>query len=82
MTALTLRDVTIEYSSGGYVVRPINGLDLDVSDGQLVILTDENGFYLRVVPYQGALTYRSRWMRSDGVTDYAPPITVGVPAPA
>ena len=45
-------------------------------------LTDENGFYLRILPYQGVLTYRARWMRSDGGTDYAPPITVGVPAPA
>jgi hypothetical protein len=44
-------------------------------------LTDENGFYLRILPYQGVLTYRARWMRSDGGTDYAPPITVGVPTP-
>src|SRR5262249_28867768 len=42
-TALTLRDVTIEYSSGGYVVRPINGLDLDVDDGQLVLLLGASG---------------------------------------
>jgi hypothetical protein len=45
-------------------------------------LTDENGFYLRILPYQGVLTYRARWMRSDGGTDYAPPVTVGVPTPA
>lgn len=51
-----------------------------VQDDQF--LTDENGFYLRILPYQGVLTYRARWMRSDGGTDYAPPITVGVPAPA
>jgi putative ABC transport system ATP-binding protein len=43
MTALTLRDVTIEYSSGGYVVRPINGLDLEVGDGQLVLLLGASG---------------------------------------
>jgi putative ABC transport system ATP-binding protein len=43
MTALRLRDVTIEYSSGGYVVRPINGLDLDVDDGQLVLLLGASG---------------------------------------
>ena len=42
-------------------------------------LTDANGFYLRVLPYQGVLTYRARWMRSDGGADYAPPVTVGVP---
>jgi hypothetical protein len=39
-------------------------------------LTDEYGFYVRLVPYQGVLTYRSRWMRSDGGVDYAPPVTV------
>jgi putative ABC transport system ATP-binding protein len=40
---LALRDVTIAYSSGGYVVRPINGLDLDVADGQLVLLLGASG---------------------------------------
>jgi hypothetical protein len=54
--------------------------DCPVQDEQF--LTDENGFYLRILPYQGVLTYRARWMRSDGGTDYAPPITVGVPTPA
>jgi putative ABC transport system ATP-binding protein len=43
MTALTLRDVTIEYSSAGYVVRPINRLDLDVADGDLVLLLGASG---------------------------------------
>ena len=43
MATLTLRDVTIEYSSGGYVVRPINGLDVDVSDGELVLLLGASG---------------------------------------
>jgi putative ABC transport system ATP-binding protein len=43
MTSLALRDVTIEYSSGGYVVRPINGLDLDVADGELVLLLGASG---------------------------------------
>ena len=43
MTTLTLRDVTIEYSSGGYVVRPINALDLDVADGELVLLLGASG---------------------------------------
>jgi putative ABC transport system ATP-binding protein len=43
MTALELRDVTLEYQSGGYVVRPINGLDLDVGDGELVLLLGASG---------------------------------------
>ena len=30
MTDLAIRDLVIEYSSGGYPVRPIDGLSLDV----------------------------------------------------
>ena len=42
-------------------------------------LTDENGFYQRVIPYTGVVAYRARWMRPDGGTDYAPAVTVGLP---
>jgi len=41
--ALELRDLTIEYLSGGYRVRPINGLDLDIADGELVLLLGASG---------------------------------------
>src|SRR4051794_26168174 len=44
-------------------------------------LTDEDGFYLRALPYQGVLAYRARWARPDGRSDYATPVTVGVPSP-
>jgi Cellulase (glycosyl hydrolase family 5) len=43
-------------------------------------LTDESGFYLRLLPYQGFVAYRARWMRPDGGADYAPPVTVGLPS--
>jgi putative ABC transport system ATP-binding protein len=43
MTTLSLRDVTMEYTSGGYVVRPINGLNLEVADGELVLLLGASG---------------------------------------
>jgi hypothetical protein len=33
----------MEYSSGGYVVRPINGLDLEVADGELMVLVGPSG---------------------------------------
>ena len=36
-------DLTIEYSSGGYVVRPIDDLDLDAADGELVLLLGASG---------------------------------------
>ena len=43
MPDLTVRDLTMEYSSGGYAVRPIDGLDLDVAAGSLVILLGPSG---------------------------------------
>jgi hypothetical protein len=43
-------------------------------------MTDEYGFYLRALPYDGVLSYRARWVRPDGGADYAPPVTVGLPS--
>jgi putative ABC transport system ATP-binding protein len=40
---LSLRDITIEYGDGEYAVRPIDGLSLDVHDGQLVLLLGASG---------------------------------------
>jgi putative ABC transport system ATP-binding protein len=43
MTALTINDLTIEYTQGDYIVRPIHHLDLDVADGELVVLLGPSG---------------------------------------
>ena len=43
MSDLTIRDLTIEYSSGGYAVRPIDGMNLEVGDGELVLLLGASG---------------------------------------
>jgi putative ABC transport system ATP-binding protein len=40
---VVIRDITIEYSSGGYVARPIDGLDLDAQGGQLMLLLGASG---------------------------------------
>ena len=40
---LTSSDLVVEYSSGGYAVRPIDGLNLDVPAGSLVILLGPSG---------------------------------------
>jgi putative ABC transport system ATP-binding protein len=40
---LSIQDLVVEYSSGGYAVRPINGLSLDVAAGSLVILLGPSG---------------------------------------
>jgi putative ABC transport system ATP-binding protein len=40
---LKVRDLVIEYSSGGYPVRPIDGLSLDATGGELVLLLGASG---------------------------------------
>jgi putative ABC transport system ATP-binding protein len=42
-TDLAIRDLVIEYSSGGYKVRPIDGLNLDSGAGELVLLLGASG---------------------------------------
>ena len=44
MTALLeVRDLVIEYASGGYAVRPVDGFDLDGSAGELIVLLGPSG---------------------------------------
>jgi hypothetical protein len=44
-------------------------------------LTDTEGFYLRLASYAGPMTYRGRWLKSNGRSEYGEPITVGLPQP-
>jgi putative ABC transport system ATP-binding protein len=43
MADVSVRDLVVEYASGGYVVRPINGLDVRADDGELVLLLGASG---------------------------------------
>ncbi|MDQ2637108.1 MAG: ATP-binding cassette domain-containing protein [Actinomycetota bacterium] len=43
MGDLSIQDLVVEYSNAGYAVRPIDGLDLDVTAGSLVILLGPSG---------------------------------------
>jgi putative ABC transport system ATP-binding protein len=43
MGALHVNDLVVEYSSGGYAVRPIDGLNLEVSAGSLALLLGPSG---------------------------------------
>ena len=43
MTNLAIRDLTIEYTQGSQRVRPVDGLDIDASDGELVVLLGPSG---------------------------------------
>jgi hypothetical protein len=70
------------------VWRPIRALETrpaaDASCGDsdtTEFLTDHEGFYLRVAPYEGPAAYRVRWIKADGRSEYGIPITVGTPDP-
>jgi putative ABC transport system ATP-binding protein len=43
MADLRIKDLVVQYSSGGYAVRPIDGLNLDVREGSLAILLGPSG---------------------------------------
>ena len=43
MGDLSIQDLVVEYYSGGYALRPINGMSLDVAAGSLVILLGPSG---------------------------------------
>ena len=43
MGDLHINDLVVEYSSGGYAVRPIDGLNLEVKAGSLALLLGPSG---------------------------------------
>ncbi|HUY23449.1 MAG TPA: ATP-binding cassette domain-containing protein [Acidimicrobiales bacterium] len=43
MAELVIRDLTVEYASGDYSIRPIDGLDLTVKEGSLALLLGPSG---------------------------------------
>jgi hypothetical protein len=57
-----------------------NGRSCPAEDTQF--LTDDHGFYVRALPYNGVVTYRARWTRPDGGVEYAPPVPVSAPGSA
>jgi putative ABC transport system ATP-binding protein len=43
MGDLEVRDLTVEFDSGGYRVRPLDALNIDAEDGELVVLLGPSG---------------------------------------
>jgi putative ABC transport system ATP-binding protein len=43
MPSLSIRDLVVEYSSGGYAVRPIDGLTVEAGPGELMLLLGPSG---------------------------------------
>lgn len=74
--------VSVEMQGPDGVWRPINSLETRASsDGACGkqtedFLTDTEGFYLRIAAYQGPASYRMRWIKNDGKSEYGTPVTV------
>ena len=43
MTELRIKDLTVEYARGDYIVRPIDSLNLEANSGELVLLLGPSG---------------------------------------
>ena len=43
MSELEVRDLTVEFDSSGYKVRPLDGLSFDAEDGELVVVLGPSG---------------------------------------
>ncbi|HTT87237.1 MAG TPA: ATP-binding cassette domain-containing protein [Acidimicrobiales bacterium] len=43
MAELEIRDLTVEFDAGGYVVRPLSGLSFDAEDSELVVVLGPSG---------------------------------------
>ena len=68
MSHLEIRDLTIEYTQGEYLVRPIDSLNVDADDGELVILLGPSGCGKTTLLYclAGILTPTSGTIRLGG----------------
>ena len=77
--------MVIEAQGGDGVWRAIASLDAreagECREGVAEFRTDVFGFYVRALPYEGALAYRPRWIRPDGRFEYGTPVAVGAPLP-
>jgi putative ABC transport system ATP-binding protein len=43
LVTLSIKSLTVEFTSGGYKIRPLNGFSFDGDDGQLVVLLGPSG---------------------------------------
>jgi len=57
-----------------YETRPAG--DPNCGSDTPTFLTDAKGFFLRITPYQGPATYRARWIKADGKSEYGVTIPV------
>ena len=43
LVSLSIKNLTVEFSSGGYRIRPLNGFSFDSDDAELVVLLGPSG---------------------------------------
>ncbi len=89
MAELEVRDLTVEFASGGYVVRPLSGLSFDADDGELVVVLGPSGCGKTTLlsclsglltPTSGTITFRQQGvdkLTGPALSDYRR-YTVGV----
>jgi putative ABC transport system ATP-binding protein len=77
-----VKDLTVEYSSGGYKIRPLNGLSFDTEDGELVVLLGPSGCGKTTLlsclagllkPASGSIQFKGQdvtSLRGNGLNDY------------
>ena len=64
---LVVDDLTVAFDSGGYVIKPLDGLSFTAEDGELVVLLGPSGCG-KTTPLSclaGLLTPTDRQIRSD-----------------
>ena len=89
MAELQVRDLTVEFESGGYTVRPLDRLCLDAEDGELVVVLGPSGCGKTTLlsclaglltPTAGSITFRDTDVTSlaGGALGHYRRYTVGV----
>lgn len=76
------QQVVVETLGDDGVWREIESLEARApgatcGEASAAFLTDRSGFYVRAVPYEGALSYRPRWTRPDGGAEHGVSVAVG-----
>ena len=79
-------EVEVRGADGAW--RPVRTLETsatsDASCGgsqSTEFLTDEEGFFLRVAPYEGQLSYRARWIKADNSSERGVAVPIDKPRP-
>ena len=62
-----------------YETRPAG--DVTCAAETTSFLTDSEGFFQRLTPYQGPTYYRARWIKTDGTSEYGVSVPVYTPEP-